>query len=214
MPILIIEDTEVEAVLVLFDFDGTLVDGGDRHRNLARARRETIGKRAGREAVVNWARLSGVDLETGRVDPEGPLARAPSRGDLAVAAAAVYLTGRTWHESMRLASEAYEEADALLESTYRPVLLPSVGEALGRMKGAGFRLGIATNGDGSSAEAMARDLGVDRLFDVVVGAGDVIEAKPAPDIILLACRRVGVAPGRQSSWGTRRRTCGRGGRPV
>jgi phosphoglycolate phosphatase len=195
LPILIIEDTEVEAVLVLFDFDGTLVDGGDRHRNLTRARRETIGRRAGREAVANWARLSGVDLETGRVDPEGPLARAPRRGDLAVATAAVYLTGRTWHESMRLAAEAYEAADALLESTYRPVLLPGVGEALGRMRGAGFRLGIATNGEGSSAEAMVRVLGVDHLFDVVVGAGDVVEAKPAPDMILLACRRVGVAPG-------------------
>ena len=195
MPILIIENTEVEAVLVLFDFDGTLVDGGDRHRNLARARRETIGRRAGREAVAHWARLSGVDLETGRVDPEGPLARAPRRGDLAVAAAAVYLTGRTWHESMRLASEAYEEADALLESTYRPVLLPGVGEALERMRGAGFRLGIATNGEGSSTEAMVRVLGMDHLFDVVVGAGDVVKAKPAPDMILLACRRIGVAPG-------------------
>lgn len=195
MPILIIEGTEIEAGLVLFDFDGTLVDGGDRHRNLARARRETIERHAGLEAVANWARLSGVDLETGRVDPEGPLARAPRRGDLAIAAAAVYLTGRIWHESMRLAAEAYEEADAFLESTYRSVLLPGVGEALGRMRGVGFRLGIATNGEGSSVEAMARVLGVDRLFEIVVGAGDVADAKPAPDMILLACRRVGVDPG-------------------
>jgi phosphoglycolate phosphatase len=195
LPTLIIGDEEIEASLVLFDFDGILVDGEDRHRNLARARRETIERHAGREAVANWARLSGVDLGTGRVDPEGPLARAPRRGDLVVAAAAVYLTGRTWHESMRLAAEAYEEADALLESTYRPVLLPGVGEALGRMREAGFRLGIATNGESSSAEAMARVLGVDYLFDVIVGAGDVVDAKPAPDMILLACRRAGVDPG-------------------
>jgi phosphoglycolate phosphatase len=195
LPTLIIGDEEIEASLVLFDFDGTLVDGEDRHRNLARARKETIERHEGWEAVANWARLLGVDLGTGRVDPEGPLARAPRREDLAVAAAALYLTGRTWHESMRLAAEAYEEADALLESTYRPVLLPGVGEALGRMRGAGFRLGIATNGEGSSAEVMARVLGVDRLFDVVVGAGDVVDAKPAPDMILLACRRARVDPG-------------------
>lgn len=195
MPILIIEDTEVEAGLVLFDFDGTLVDGGDRHRNLARARRETIGRPAGQGAVANWARLSGVDLETEGVDPDGPLARAPRKEDLAFAAAAIYLTGRAWHQSRQLAAEAYEEADALLESTYKPFLLPGVGEALVSMREVGFRLGIATNGEGSSAEAMARALGVGRLFDVVVGTGDVVEAKPAPDMILLACRRVGVAPG-------------------
>ncbi len=194
MPILIIGDKEIEARLVLFDFDGTLVDGGDRHRNLAGARRETLRRHAGMEAVANWAKLSGVDLETGSVDPEGPLARAPRSGDLAIAAAVVYLTGRTWHESMLLAQEAYEEADALLESTYRPVLLPGVREALERIREVGFILGIATNGEGSLTEAMIRTLGVNHLFDVVVGAGDVVNAKPAPDMILLACRRVGIDP--------------------
>ncbi len=62
------------------------------------------------------------------------------------------------------------------------------------MRRAGFRLGIATNGEGASTAAMARTLGIDGLLDVVVGAEDVAEAKPAPDMILLACERVGVDP--------------------
>ncbi len=42
---------------------------------------------------------------------------------------------------------------------------------------------------------MAEALGIESLFDVIVGAEDVKEAKPAPDMILLACERIGVAPG-------------------
>lgn len=195
MPKLIIEDTEVEAGLVLFDFDGTLVDGEIRHRNLARARTETIDRLAGPEAVGNWARLSGVDIDTGGVDPNGPLAGASRREDMAVAAAAIYLSGRTWNQARELAMRAYEDADVLQESIYRPVLFHGVEETLRGLREAGFRLGIATNGEGFSVEAMARVLGVDHLFDVILGAGDVKEAKPAPDMILLACERTGVAPG-------------------
>lgn len=195
MPILAIGNARVEASLILLDFDGTLVDGNARHRSLARARIEAIGRLAGQEAVGRWAELSGVDLETGEVDPEGPLARAPRREDLAVAAAAIYLSGRGWQEAKRLVMEAYGEADRIQEESYRPVLFPGVGEALRELRGAGFRLGIATNGEGASTAAMARTLGIDGLLDVVVGAEDVAEAKPAPDMILLACERVGVDPG-------------------
>ncbi len=41
---------------------------------------------------------------------------------------------------------------------------------------------------------MARALGIEGLFDAIVGAEDVKQEKPAPDMILLACKRVGVTP--------------------
>jgi phosphoglycolate phosphatase len=195
MPVLAIGDAKVEASFVLFDLDGTLVDGAARHRSLARMRIEAIGNLAGPEAAGRWAELSGVDPASGDVDPDGPLARAPRREDLAVAAAAIYLTGRGWQEARRLAIEVYEEADRLQERDYTPVLLPGVGEALRRLREAGFRLGIATNGEGATAAAMAGALGIEGLFDAIVGAEDVKQAKPAPDMILLACERVGVTPG-------------------
>lgn len=195
MPFLAIGDAKVEAGFILFDLDDTLIDGAARHRSLARMRIKAVGNLAGPEAAGRWAELSGVDPASGDVDPDGPLARAPRREDLAIAAAAIYLTGRGWQEARRLAAEAYEEADRLQERAYTPILLPGVGEALRRLREAGFRLGIATNGESATTAVMVRALGIDSLFDVIVGAEDVKQAKPAPDMILLACERVGVAPG-------------------
>jgi len=196
MPLLSILDKEIEAELILFDLDGTLLEASTRHRNLARARTETIGRLVGGRAVEEWARLSGVHRETFEVDPQGPLARAPRREDLAVASAAIYVSGHPWHEAWELAERAYEEADRLQEALYRPSLVEGAGEALRSLKEAGFKLGIATNGESTSASAMMKELGLLDLFDVVLGADSVVEAKPAPEMVLLACERVGVPPSR------------------
>ena len=196
MPFLSILGEEIEAELILFDLDGTLLDASTRHRNLARARVETIGRLAGGRAVEEWARLSGVDRDTFEIDPQGPLARAPRREDLAVASAAIYVSGHPWHEAWELAERAYEEADRLQEALYKPSLVKGTEEALRSLKKAGFKLGIATNGESTSASAMMKALGLLDLFDVVLGADSVVESKPAPEMVLLACERVGVPPGR------------------
>jgi phosphoglycolate phosphatase len=39
-------------------------------------------------------------------------------------------------------------------------------------------------------------LGIAELVDVIVGADDGVARKPAPDMVLLACRRTGVEPSR------------------
>jgi phosphoglycolate phosphatase len=196
MPFLSILGEEIEAELIIFDLDGTLLDASTRHRNLARARTETIGRLVGGRAVEEWAKLSGVDKDTFEIDPQGPLARAPRREDLAVASAAIYVSGYPWHEAWKLAERAYEEADHLQEELYRPKLVEGAGEALRSLKETGFKLGIATNGEGTSASAMMKELGLLDLFDIVLGADSVVEAKPAPEMLLLACERVGVPPGR------------------
>jgi HAD superfamily hydrolase (TIGR01509 family) len=43
---------------------------------------------------------------------------------------------------------------------------------------------------------MMKELGMREFFDVVLGADSVGEAKPAPEMVLLACEQVGVPPGR------------------
>ncbi len=180
--------------LIIFDLDGTLIDAEARFRALAEARMRVINQRFGGEAASLWARFSGVDPAIGYVDMDGPLAKAPRREDIIVAAVALYLIGIGWGEARRLAEEAYIEADRLMALNYKAEALPGVPETLKRLREAGLKLAVATNEVRQRAQRALEEAGLLPLIHVVVGVDEVENPKPAPDIILLACRRCEVPP--------------------
>ncbi|MBN2334733.1 HAD-IA family hydrolase [Candidatus Bathyarchaeota archaeon] len=191
---IVVNGAEIECRAVIFDLDGTLVDKDTKNRALAEARLMAMREVAGEAAALRWARLSGVDPKTLAVDKRGPLSKAPRREDRTVGTTAVWLGGVSWFEARELAAEAYDRADAIQSREYRPTLVEGTEEALRAMRDTGLALGIATNGSGGTAREVMEAIGVDSLFDVYVGADDVAEGKPAPDMILEACRRLGVQP--------------------
>jgi len=71
-------------------------------------------------------------------------------------------------------------------------LLPNVEETLRLFKERGYRQSVATNKTSSEAKRILKTLGVDDVFDLVVGFLDVPNAKPAPDMILYTLERLGV----------------------
>lgn len=196
MPLMLPSGEKLECELVIFDMTGTLIDVRPRLRARARSRAQALAILVGDEAVVSWAKLSGVDLRTWDTDEDGPLAKAPRREDLIVGASAIYLAGRRWEEARELAKKAYDEADKGLAGSYTPALFEGVEETLRSLKTAGVRLAIATNDRRADAEETMRAIGVLDLFDAVVGADDVESPKPSPDMVLLACERCGCPPSR------------------
>lgn len=191
---IIVKDEKIECRLVLFDLDGTLVDKEYRNKALAKTRYNAIKRLAGEAAAGRWAEFSGVDPVSYVVDDNGPLSKAPRKEDLTVATTAIWLNGLNWFKAKELATKAYSVADSEQSKSFKAKLIPGTEKALEEMRSAGLMLGIATNGSGKTAKEIMEFNNVDGLFDVFIGADEVAEGKPEPDMIIEACRRLGVEP--------------------
>ena len=77
--------------------------------------------------------------------------------------------------------------------------LPGVAGFIGRCRGLGLKLAVASSADRVKVMGNLRELGLPPgTFDVVVVGEDILHKKPAPDIFLEASRRLGLEPA--SAW--------------
>ncbi len=113
--------------------------------------------------------------------------------------------GRTGVELMRELFGPLSDTDAWAlvhekEAIYRDLFRPVFSEIAGfrdfarRAKAAGIGIACATAGDADNIAFAMHGLGMEREFDALVGAQDVGNGKPAPDLFLLAAKRMGAAP--------------------
>lgn len=89
-----------------------------------------------------------------------------------------------------------EEMTALMhERVKRQVeARPGAVELVRRLRETGVPIGLASNSPRYLVDDALRTAGLADAFDVTVCADDVSHPKPAPDIYLLACQRLGVDP--------------------
>lgn len=80
------------------------------------------------------------------------------------------------------------------QGAMKAVPLPGSKDALARLHGAGFRLGVATNDSTSGAEKTLLSLGVAQMFDAAYGYDAVANPKPAPDAIHAFSDLTGLKP--------------------
>jgi HAD superfamily hydrolase (TIGR01509 family) len=87
------------------------------------------------------------------------------------------------------------EVVARMEALYRSSLplLPGAVEAV-RALAARWPLGLASSSNREIIDLALGLAGVGDLFEVTVSSDEVARGKPAPDVYLEACRRLGVAP--------------------
>lgn len=155
--------------LVCWDLDGTLTDSV---RFVVECANEVIGRRGGRAlAFAEVAEMTGLPLEDiFRIAFDDP------SDELLVACRDEY--------------RAY----------YREVLLPRTrlhegGEVtLRALHQAGIRQATVTGKRAGDCESILRMLGVGECFDLFLGGDSVPAAKPAPDLVLHACRELHISP--------------------
>lgn len=118
---------------------------------------------------------------------------------LAVMGTSVEFTGHYYAErlgepearGLELVEEMHE---LMLAEVSREVLArPGAAELVERLRGQ-VALGLASNSARYLVEAALATAGLSDAFDVIVTPADVAEPKPAPDLYLEACARLGVAP--------------------
>jgi len=131
---LIVENKMIECKLAIFDKDGTLINQHLSLLELAKARRNSVQKLVGERTTEFWEKTVGVDLKKEKIDHDGPLAIAPRREELLIAAAAFYLNCSPWSQARQLAQRAYDEADSSMKPPYGMVLLKGVRETLKQLK--------------------------------------------------------------------------------
>ncbi|MBW2975576.1 HAD family phosphatase [Candidatus Woesearchaeota archaeon] len=71
-------------------------------------------------------------------------------------------------------------------------LFPDTKNVLTKLKNKGLKVGLATNTPCKQAHKLLDYLSLKDDFDVILGGDEVEHGKPAPDIIILACKRLGI----------------------
>ena len=149
---------------IIFDMDGTLLDS-----------------QADIAASINHTRQA-------RGLPDLPLAEITRIiNDPALSAARLLYGEEEYSDSDRDRFETHYHAQCL--ATVR--LYDGIAELLKTLQSHGYSLAVATNANRLFAERMLGHLGVVHHFDAILGASCVPRAKPHPDMLHEACKRLG-----------------------
>lgn len=90
-------------------------------------------------------------------------------------------------------ARTYEIYDEIIRGRLRP--LPGAREFVRACRARGLAIAVASGADRVKVDANLRELGLPAsTFDVVIDGTQVLRKKPAPDIFLLACVRLELAP--------------------
>jgi phosphoglycolate phosphatase len=172
---------------ILFDKDGTLIgydaSWGPVNRELAAIAAQ------GDAALADRLLLAcGMDPVTGHVKADSLLAA----GNTAEIAAGLIAAGSSCDER-----ELTQRLDRLFtEAAGKSVAVTDLKAFFARLKGRGFKLGIASSDNEASIRELAKRFGFDADLDFVAGYDSGHGTKPQPGMVLGFCHAIGLAPER------------------
>ena len=153
---------------ILFDIDGTLVDSNDFHA----------------DAWVQVFAEAGHVIDRRRV--RGQIGKG---GDTFVPSLLPDLPG---NEQQKLADAHGEVFKSRYLDQTKP--FPGAHDLIAAVKVAGLKAAIASSASQNELKHYLDLLGVRELVDASTTADDVGTSKPAPDLVAVACEKLGVAP--------------------
>jgi HAD superfamily hydrolase (TIGR01509 family) len=184
--------------VMLFDKDGTLIDIHHYWVSMIRIRADRIVQRwfldqkENRQMKDALIDAMGVDLKTGRMKPEGPVGIKPRTFIVSVVAQKVRDAGCDISDDEM--ESLFVEVDQLTAQDLLPLLrlLPGVESLLQQIDECQVPSVIVSTDITSRARKAMEVLQLDRYFAAIIGADQVENTKPAPDLAELALQHVNV----------------------
>ena len=184
-----------DAGLVVFDKDGTLIDF-EMWNILAAIWVDRLTEGWTDETLRDeLCHNIGFDYERKTSDPQGPAAIATTAQVMTIAAGTLYRHGIPWPQAEDRARRAFDTgAEIPLADLVQPAGdLPSLFQAL---RAARVPVAVLTTDHRRETEETLQLLGIAGMADYLLCGDDGVTPKPAPDMLLVTCRHIGVEPGR------------------
>jgi phosphoglycolate phosphatase len=176
--------------LVIFDKDGTLIDFQYMWAAWIAQLAQRLEVASGLPVSTHLFTSFGFDPDSSRISHDGPLA--------VWSMAALRQLAVDILSDVGLARKSAESAVAAGWYTPDPVKfarpLADLPRLFGKLSAEGVKTAVATSDDRAATLATLGGLGIARYVAAVVGADDGLPTKPAPDMVLYLCRRLGIEP--------------------
>lgn len=179
-----------DAQVIIFDKDGTLIDFDHMWGTWTLQLAERLGRVTELDAREALCASYGYDRVRRKILPDGKLTCTPM---WRLREMMVDVAG-----SLGLDEESAQNAVDKAWFVPDPVTLAKpftdVCKLFTNIQHRGIKIAVATTDDRHPTEAMLNAFGVTHLVDAMVCADDGIQAKPAPDMVHMICKRLNVDP--------------------
>jgi phosphoglycolate phosphatase len=179
---------------LLFDKDGTLINFRLMWLGWCREVVRNMGAQYPPAAVEKCLSAWGVDLALGSIEPGGHLAI----GSTAVLQQSLALKLQEEKvcsfEAEAVVLAAMRQAYCTAEEKKLVQPIEGIPEMVVELHRRGYQLAVVTTDDAAKAEDNLKAIGLDQYFTVLLGCDRVANCKPAPDLVLEACRLLNIRP--------------------
>lgn len=201
LPVCLVGGQQIQLQGLLFDKDGTLLDFMALWGEWAMAVTDLLSEQVtqeGSKLLVPPYRLLGLlpgaDGKAAGYDPGGPLAMAAEDQIRAILAWQLYVAGVAWSEAVVRVSRLLETAMEGVRQRKSAQPMPGLLPLLKHSSTLGLKLGVVTADLTSEAHNHLEWMGIRDYFPVCIGTDQVSAGKPDPEMVLLACRKLGLSP--------------------
>ncbi len=189
-------NTSVNADLVVFDKDGTLIDFHALWSPRAERAIETICSLLGSDKILakNLAAALGYNPQIARVTSQGPLASGTRSEMEIVVATILYQHQIPWDKAKDLACRHFGPVMTTPPTIAEFKPRGKVQKCISRLKDSGIRIAIATSDDREPTEATLRELNLTQAVDLILCADEPsTPSKPDSSALHYISQQLGVS---------------------